>query len=146
MIFKLKNFYSKLSLTQRGLPGGAAVKNLPTSAGAVRDTGLISRLGRSPRAGNGYLLQYSCLENCMDRRAWWATVHGVAKSQTRLTFSFFICLKLSSWYQYSEILVVQLCLTLCDPLNCSPPGSSIHGILQARTLEWIAIPFSRGSS
>ena len=40
----------------------------------------------------------------------------------------------------------QLCPTLCDPMDCSPPGSSVHGILQARILEWVAIPFSRGSS
>ena len=40
----------------------------------------------------------------------------------------------------------QLCPTLCDPINCSPPGSSVHGILQARVLEWVAISFSRGSS
>ena len=40
----------------------------------------------------------------------------------------------------------QLCPTLCDPMNCSPPSSSLHGILQARILEWVAIPFSRGSS
>ena len=39
-----------------------------------------------------------------------------------------------------------VCLTLCDPVDCSPPGSSIHGILQARILEWVAISFSRGSS
>ena len=43
-------------------------------------------------------------------------------------------------------LVVQLCLTLCDPVNCSPPGSSVRGIFQATMLEWIAISFSRGSS
>ena len=40
----------------------------------------------------------------------------------------------------------QLCLTLCDPIDCSPPGSSVHGISQARILEWVAISFSRGSS
>ena len=40
----------------------------------------------------------------------------------------------------------QLCLTLWDPMDCSPPGSSVHGILQARVLEWIAMPFSRGAS
>ena len=40
----------------------------------------------------------------------------------------------------------QSCLTLCDPTDCSPPGSSVHGILQARILEWVAISFSRGSS
>jgi len=45
-----------------------------------------------------------------------------------------------------EVLVAQLCPTLCDPMDCSPPGSSFHGILQARILEWVAIPFSRGSS
>ena len=60
------------------------VKNLPANVGDIRDSGLIPGLGRSPGAGNGNPLQYSCLENPMDRGAWWATVHGVAKSQTRL--------------------------------------------------------------
>ena len=45
-----------------------------------------------------------------------------------------------------KVLVTHLCPTLCDPMNCSLPGSSVHGILQARRLEWVAIPFSRGSS
>ena len=44
-----------------------------------------------------------------------------------------------------KVLVAQLYLTLCDPMDCSLPGSSVHGILQARTLEWIAMSFSRGS-
>ena len=42
-----------------------------------------------------------------------------------------------------QVLVAQLCLTVCNPLDCSPPGSSVLGILQARILEWIALPFSR---
>ena len=42
--------------------------------------------------------------------------------------------------------VAQSCLTLCDPMDCSPPGSSVHGVFPTRILEWIAIPFSRGSS
>ena len=46
----------------------------------------------------------------------------------------------------SESEVAQSCLTLCNPMDCSPPGSSVHGILQARILEWVAISFSRGSS
>ena len=46
----------------------------------------------------------------------------------------------------SESEVAQSCPTLYDPMDCSPPGSAIHGILQARVLEWVAIPFSRGSS
>ena len=53
--------------------------NLPANAGAAGDMGLIPGLGRS-RGGNGNPLQYSCLENPMDRGAWWATVHGVTKS------------------------------------------------------------------
>ena len=44
------------------------------------------------------------------------------------------------------VLVAQSCLTFCDPTDCSTPGFSVHGILQARILEWVAIPFSRGSS
>ena len=47
---------------------------------------------------------------------------------------------------YVCVLVTQLCPTLCDPMDCSPPASSVHGILQARILEWVAISFSRGSS
>ena len=45
-----------------------------------------------------------------------------------------------------KMLIAQLCTTLCDPMDCSPPGSSLFGILQARILKWAAIPFSRGSS
>ena len=45
-----------------------------------------------------------------------------------------------------KVLVAQSCPTLCDPMNCSPSGSYVHGILQARILEWVAMPFSRGSS
>ena len=44
-----------------------------------------------------------------------------------------------------KVLVAQSCPTLCDPMDCDPPGSSVHGILQARILEWLAVPFSRGS-
>ena len=46
----------------------------------------------------------------------------------------------------SAVFAFESCPTLCDPMDCSPPGSSIHGILQARILEWVAISFSRGSS
>ena len=54
--------------------------------------------------------------------------------------------QLGSWPIESESEVAQSCLTLCDPMDCSIPGSSIHGIFQARVLEWVAISFSRGSS
>ena len=58
------------------------VKKPPANAGDVRDSGSIPGLGRSPGGGHGNPLQYSWLENPMDRGAWWATVHGVAKSWT----------------------------------------------------------------
>ena len=64
----------------RGLPGGSVVKNPPASAG---DKDLIPGLGRSPREGNGSSFLYSCLENLMDREAWWATVHRVSKESDR---------------------------------------------------------------
>ena len=48
--------------------------------------------------------------------------------------------------EYVKVLVAESCSTLCNSMDCSPPGSSVHGIFQARILEWVAIPFSRGSS
>ena len=69
------------------LLGGASqvvpvVKNLKVNAGDIRDADSIPALGRSPEGGHGNSLQYSCLENPMDRGAWWAMIHRVAKSQT----------------------------------------------------------------
>ena len=61
------------------------VKNLPDSAGDTRNSGSIPGSGRPPGGGSGNPLQYSCLENSMDRGAWWAIVLGVSKSWTRLS-------------------------------------------------------------
>ena len=58
------------------------VKNPPSNAGNTRDVGLVPGLERSPEVGNGNSPQYSCLKNSMDRGAWWAVAHGVAKSWT----------------------------------------------------------------
>ena len=66
----------------QGFPGGSEGKASACNAG---DLGSIPGSGRSPGEGNGSPLQYSCLENPMDRGAWWATVHRVAKSWTRLS-------------------------------------------------------------
>ena len=77
-------------------------------------------------------------ELVLDREAWHAAVHGVTKSQTWL----------SDWTEHVVLTataaakLLQSCLTLCDPIDSSPPGSPIPGILQARTLEWVAISFS----
>ena len=59
-----------------------AVKNLPANTGDIRDTASIPGSERSPGEGKGYPLQFSCLENPIGRGAWWATICGVAKSQT----------------------------------------------------------------
>ena len=64
----------------------------------------------------------------------WATVHGIAKKAEH---------DLATDFQDKDLNVR---LVFCDPMDCSPPGSSVHGISQARTLEWVAIAFSRGSS
>ena len=124
--------------------------------------------------GNGNPLQCSCLENLMDRGTWPATVCGVTKSRTQLRahcarahthththahthlsskfiLSLFTLLNLNFLSKYKRVSCMraksfQSCLTLCDPIDCSTPGSSIHGIFQARILEWFAMPSSRESS
>ena len=106
------------------------IKSPPASAADVRDMVSIARLGRFPGGGYGNPLQYSCLENPMDRGDWRSIVHRVAQSHTWL-----------KWLA-AAAKSLQSCLTLCDPIDGSPPGSPIPGILQARTLEWVAISFS----
>ena len=152
--------------------------------------------------GNGTPLQYSCLENPMDRGAWEVAVHGVTESRTRLsnfTFTFHFhalekemathCSVLAwripgigepgglpfmgshrVWNDWSDLAaaaatvtkdykldglqpqkciivfeVTRSCPTLWDPKDCSLPGSNVHGIFQARILEWVATSFSRRS-
>ena len=73
-----------------GFPSASVVNNLPANAGDSGDEGLIPALGRSPEVGNGKPLQYSCLENSMDRAAWQATVHGVARSQIDVATNTFL--------------------------------------------------------
>ena len=139
-----------------GFPRGTSGKE-PTCQCKRRNTDSTSGSGRSPGEGNGYPLQYSCLGNLMDRGAWWATVHRVIKSQTQLSdlapniplsvYSTF-CLSIHpiNGHLVSSVAAaaksLQLCPTLCDPINGSLPGSPVPGILQARTLEWVAISFS----
>ena len=126
----------------RGFSGSSVVKNPLANGG---NEGLIPCLGRSPGDRNGYLLQYSCLENPMDGGAWWATAHRATNSQTWLSNStttiiytlVCVCLHAGSVVNHAW---------LCYTVDYSPPGSSVHGIFQARILEWVAISFSRRSS
>ena len=75
-----------LSIPILGFPGGSDVNE---SAGNAGDMGSIPGSGRSPGEGNGYSLQYSCLENPMDRGAWWAIVHEVSRRLSNQHFQFF---------------------------------------------------------
>ena len=92
--------------------------------------------------GNGHPLQYSCLENSTERGAWKATVRHtrkvcsweVTESRARLSD------------EHTRMLSRFSRVGLCDPMDYSLPGSSVHGILQARILEWVKVSFSRGSS
>ena len=103
------------------------------SACNARDLGLIPRSRSSPGEGNGNPLQYSCLENPMDRGAWWAIVHGVTKSQIWLKWlsmhtvcflqlslfdSPFYLWGVSMWVKV-KVLVIQSCPALCDSMDCS---------------------------
>ena len=104
------------------------------------------------RGGNGNPLQCSCLENPRDGGAWWAAVYAVAQSWILLKqLSTHTCTHTQSKtctenleeYTYTAASKsLQSCPTLCDPIDGSPSGSSVPGILQARTLEWVAISFS----
>ena len=87
--FLLKYFYYKASGNKLGntcIPWASqvvlVVKNLPADARDLKDAGSIPGSGRTPGGGHGNPLKYSCLETLMERGAWWATVHGVIKSQT----------------------------------------------------------------
>ena len=160
-------------------------KNLPS----MQETWayLIPGSGRSHGEGNGYPLQYSCLEVSMDRGACWAILRRVIRvrhdwvtnttatkllvrrieSRTKLFRRTLLLLLLSHFSRVQlcatpslgfsrqehwsglpfpspmrESEVAQLCPTLSDPMDCSLPGSSIHGIFQARVLEWGVIAFS----
>ena len=88
LLLHLMAFFKFIIIIILDFPGGSDGK---ASVCNVGDPGLIPGLGRSPGEGNGHPLQYSCLENPMDGGAWWAIVHGVAKSQPLLrdfTFTF----------------------------------------------------------
>ena len=115
-------------------PGAAVLKNPPAHAGDAKDLGSILGSGRSPGVGNGNPLQYSCLENPMDRGAWWATVHGSQRDPTDHThtnwvfiYYFFKALFIYLWMHWIFIAAYRLSLecglNICDTqayLNLCP--------------------------
>ena len=106
-IFQFTDLFFCFRYSVIGFPGGSEVKASACNAG---DLGSNPGSGRSPGEGNGNPLQYSCLENPMDSRAWWATVHGVAKSRTRL--SDLASLPLQSIFNSVIVLFVSVMLIL----------------------------------
>ena len=105
-----------------GFSDGTAVKNASANAGDTRDVGLIPGSGRSPGGGNGYPLQYSWLENSMDRGAWWATVSGMAKIQMQLiTYTHTIrvwglCYPFKSWQIVTMTTLTKVAYEKCEAL------------------------------
>ena len=115
----LRTYWGIKNYLPQNFPGGSGGK---ASASNVGDRGSIPGLTRSPGEGNDNPLQYSCLENPIDRGAWWATVHGIAKSRTRLSeFTFFLSPKHIAPFFWGSCLachsVVQLSMYKLD--NCS---------------------------
>ena len=132
--------------TYVGLPRCLSGKEVTSNAGAI---GLIPASGRFPGGRHGYSLQYSCLDNPIDRGAWQATVHRVAKSQTqlkRLSTHARMHVRMYIDRHICTCMHAQSCQTLCNPMDHRPPGSSVHELSQARIMEWVAISYSGGPS
>ena len=124
-IYVIVEYWVEFSILYSVFPGGLVSKQSASNAG---DVDSIPELGISSGEGNGNPHQYSCLEN-------WSLLLSILYIVVCVCVCMFVCVK-----------SLQMCLTLCDPMDCSPLGSSVHGILQARILEWIAMPSSRRTS
>ena len=99
-------YYVSLSISTLGFPRWLSAKEPTCQCGRQRRRALVPGSGRSPGEGSGNPLQYSCLENSMDRGAWWATVHGVTKGQTPHTH-IHTHISMSVWY-FSYIMEIIL--------------------------------------
>ena len=125
---------------------GSAGKEFACNAGETGDVGSLPGSGRSPEEGHGNQLFYSCLENPMNRGVWQATVQRISKSWTQLSTQAqqkgLRMSRTSPTFAAAAAKSLQSCPTLCDPIDGSPPGAPVPGILQARTLEWVAISFN----
>ena len=117
-----------------GYPGGANSKEPTCLCRRHKTHGFDSWVGKILWEGMGATPIF-LPEESIDRGAWPATVHRVTKSQTLEQLSAHI-------HAAAASKSLQSCLTLCDPMDGSPPGSPVPGILQARTLEWVTISFS----
>ena len=124
-----------------GLPWWLSSKESSCNAGATEDGSSIPGLGRSPAGGHGNPPQYSCLENSSYRKPGGLQSIGRMVSLTKIVWAIWQTLSLCV---HANLL--QSCPTLSDLMDYTLPGSSVHGVLQARIRKWVAISFSRGSS
>ena len=145
MMFRANSFMDKISLIEirtnkMGFQVVLVVKNLSANAGNVRDVSLIPGSGRSPGEGHGNPLQYSCLENPLDRGAWQATVHRVAKSWTRLKQ---LSMK-ASFYQITLWCwsLMHCWLTCVQSLWCGPETRSKESLIHGGLTKKPLFPFS----
>ena len=129
------------------------IKNLPANAEDIRDVGSIPALGRSPGGGNGNPLQYSCLENPIDKES--GGLKSMRSQRVRHNWSDLACthkLEVCACvcvcaHVWCAMLGCYVCVhVFCSPMDSSLPGSSFQGIYQARIQEWIVISSSKGSS
>ena len=130
-IFRISKIYRSFA--------GAAIKNLPANAGDVRDAGLIPGSGRSPGEGHDNPLQYSCLENPVQKGTLWITVHRVSKSLTQLRQLF--STQQSTWLilKVKCQLDTQLCPTICNPMDCNLQAPLSMEF--SRQEYWSGLPF-----
>ena len=121
----------RADMTASGFPGGSSGKEPTYQCKRHKDVGLVPGWGRSPGGGHGNSLQYSCLENPMDRRNWWATVHRVTHSQTWLsrlsTHAHIWQLHEFGSFRVLHCLVLGFFLCMCFCHLCFPLLSWFHG-------------------
>ena len=144
-----KNIYHSYVKRQRcwGFPGGIVVKTLPANE---RDMGSIPELGKSDPPEKEMATHSSFLAWKISWRGEPGGLQSIGWKELDITKE----LSMHAWrlnlllslYCNVCVLVTQSYPTLCQPMDYNPPGSSVHGILPARILEWVAIPYSRGSS
>ena len=143
----ISNNMSQRQHSSVGFQVSLVLKSSPANAGGARDSGSIPGSGRSPEVGKGTPRQYSCLKNYMGRRAWRATVHGTAKSQTRLSawaHTVAFCPRSHMVGQHSSSYTCifsdsYLGVILCIGCNCAFTESLVSESLHMFRVHWVIV-------